>query len=149
MTEFSDKAWTCINRWDRRGYVTQVETFKAIMAENEKLRAALEEEQASTEALEAKLKSESNCACSHDNVDDICMCHSPKLAAANLMIARLEADVKQLHGICDRAEKALLRQIRWDNDCVDAAGAIVCSNPENCACKAEAGAMVALEGEGK
>ena len=51
-------------------------------AENEKLRAALSEEEAATEALEAKLKSEGNCACSYDGVDDICMCHSPKLVAA-------------------------------------------------------------------
>jgi hypothetical protein len=41
MTDLKDKAWTCINRWERRGYETQVETFKAVMAENEKLREAL------------------------------------------------------------------------------------------------------------
>ena len=41
MTDLKDKAWTCINRWERRGYETQVETFKAVMAENEKLKGAI------------------------------------------------------------------------------------------------------------
>lgn len=41
MADLHDKAWTCINRWERRGYAGQVETFKAVMAENERLREAL------------------------------------------------------------------------------------------------------------
>lgn len=42
MADLHDKAWTCINRWERRGYAGQVETFKTVMAENERLRKALE-----------------------------------------------------------------------------------------------------------
>lgn len=38
MTVLHEKAWTCIYRWERRGYQTQVDTFKAVMAENERLR---------------------------------------------------------------------------------------------------------------
>lgn len=38
-----DKARTCIERWRRRGYVEQVNTFEAILADNERLRAALED----------------------------------------------------------------------------------------------------------
>ena len=45
------------------------------------------------------------------------------------------------------AEKALIRQIRWNNDCVDAYGLIICPNPESCACEAEARAMMELEGK--
>lgn len=59
--------------------------------EIDRLRASLHEEEAATEALEAKLKSESNCACSYDNLDDICMCHSPKLAFAIAENDRLKA----------------------------------------------------------
>ena len=36
-----EKAWTCINRWERRGYIEQVKTFKEVMAENERFREAL------------------------------------------------------------------------------------------------------------
>jgi hypothetical protein len=70
--------------------------FDAIDAQREKaaneikrLRASLHEEETATEALQAKLKSESSCACSYDNPDDICMCHSPKLVAAVNEIERL------------------------------------------------------------
>lgn len=38
-----DKARTCIERWRRRGFVEQVKTFEAVLAENERLRAALAE----------------------------------------------------------------------------------------------------------
>lgn len=45
------------------------------------------------------------------------------------------------------AKRALLRQIRWNNDCVDADGATVCPNPGDCACAAEMRAMIELEGK--
>jgi len=41
MDDITSKAWTCINRWERRGYDGQVEIFKAVMADNERLRKAL------------------------------------------------------------------------------------------------------------
>ena len=38
MIDYRKKALACISRWERRGYKEQVETFKAIMAENALLR---------------------------------------------------------------------------------------------------------------
>lgn len=43
------------------------------------------------------------------------------------------------------AEKALLRMTQWENDCVNALGAIFCPNPANCACEAQMRAMIELE----
>ena len=57
MTDLKDKAWTCINRWERRGYETQVETFKAVMAENERRREALEKIMAFEPKTEEKANS--------------------------------------------------------------------------------------------
>lgn len=85
-----------------------------------------------------------------------------ELVAENIkMKSELEGIHSGYHGACYacepvalenkrllQAEKALLRQLRWENDCVDANGAIDCPNPENCACKAETRAMIALEGIG-
>jgi hypothetical protein len=73
-----------------------------IADEMEKLWASLQEEEAATEALEAKLKSEGNCACSYDNIEDICMCHSPKLAAAVAENDRLKAITWAQAGEIDR-----------------------------------------------
>lgn len=44
-----------------------------------------------------------------------------------------------------RAEKALLRMIIWENDCVNNLGAIFCPCPADCACKAQKQAMIELE----
>lgn len=43
MISNNDRAWTCINRWRRRGYDGQVEIFETVMADNERLRATLRE----------------------------------------------------------------------------------------------------------
>lgn len=67
---------------------------------------------------------------------------------AHVMVAALQERVQTQVDEIERlllAEKALIRQIRWNNDCVDADGFIVCPNPESCACEAEARAMMALE----
>lgn len=60
---------------------------------------------------------------------------------AHAMVAALQEKVERLQ----RAEKALLRMIQWENDCVDSIGTILCPNPAGCACEAHKRAMIELE----
>lgn len=60
---------------------------------------------------------------------------------AHAMVAALREKLERLQ----RAEKALLRMIQWENDCVDSIGTIFCPNPAGCACEAHKRAMIELE----
>jgi len=43
MTDNDKKAWTCINRWQRRGYVEQTAIFENVMSELSWLRKRVAE----------------------------------------------------------------------------------------------------------
>ena len=73
--------------------------LSAVEAARAKLRAERDKANAAAEAHEAKWRSickaersdAGACACSYDKPDDVCAFHSPKLAAAEARIAKLEA----------------------------------------------------------
>lgn len=56
MVDYHEKALVCINRWERRGYKEQVETFKAIMAENALLRNRIKGQALDAEECWGKVK---------------------------------------------------------------------------------------------
>lgn len=95
------------------GYRTDAAGVEALVLDNaadeiEQLWDNLCQKEVDIEALHAKIKSEGNCACSFDHVDDICMCHSPKLAAAVVENERLRKE----NGRLDSYNKELL----YDNE---------------------------------
>jgi hypothetical protein len=53
--------------------------------------ARIAELEAHVAALQEKFDAETSCGCSYDDTDDVCMGHSPKLAAANARAEKAEA----------------------------------------------------------
>ena len=79
----------------------------AARAEAEKLRTELDEavnaelaHKAKWESICSASRENGTCACSYDSIDDVCMAHSPKLAAAmaDLAAARSEAEHERRAG---------------------------------------------------